>query len=202
VPWQRDRWIARYPRLSCQFEALPARLSRAVLRENALQAPETAGGMFDTMIATYAWGWSTTHVGVSRAARVLNAGADQVGPHLLAARSRMLADGPVAGYWSLAREHHVHGLGPSFGTKFLFFCSADEDRALILDNLLANWLRRHHRLEVAAGRYVKKDYKTYLAAMRRWATDLGIAAHELEALIFTDEATRRNLPGWGGTSPR
>lgn len=196
IAWQRERWIERYPALTAKFNALPDQLDRAVVRADVLDKPLTDQGMFDAMIATYAWGWSVTRVGIARAARVLTAGPQQVGPALLGAREMLLAEGPLAGYWALARDNKISGLGPAFGTKFLYFCSAEDARALILDRLMATWLAARTPLTITASRFTKRDYKSYLDKMSSWSEELETVAPQLEEIIFSDEARRRGLPGW------
>jgi hypothetical protein len=197
VAWQRNRWLERYPELAATFNVLPDELDRAAVREIVLSKPLTNQGMFEAMIATYAWGWSLTGVGISRAARVLNAGPEQVGPRLLGARTELLADGPLAGYWALARAHRIPGLGPAFGTKFLYFCSPEDGGALILDNLVAAWLRDRNLLAIGAYPFVRARYASYIDAMSAWAQDLHVSADQLEELIFRKEAQLRGLSGWG-----
>lgn len=198
VEWQRARWIERYPALTANFEDIPAHLNRQLVRARVVNSPATPAGMFDAMVTTYAWGWSTSPVGPARAGRVLTAGVAEVGPRLLAARERVLTDGPLAGYWSLARESRVPGLGPAFGTKFLYFCSADGHRALILDELVGTWLTQRTAVKVRSSGYVRRRYERYLDALAEWGADLNVDAQQIEELIFSDEARRRDLPGWGG----
>lgn len=71
VAWQRDRWLERCPELASTFNVLPDELDRAAVRGIVMSKPLTNQGMFQAMIATYAWGWSLTRVGISRAAPVL-----------------------------------------------------------------------------------------------------------------------------------
>lgn len=202
VPWQRDRWIDKLPQLTPLFEALPPDLDRGTVRAFVSSRPITPQGMFDAMVAVYAWGWSTSPVGVLRARRVLLAGHEVVGGQLLAARARVLEAGALEGYWALARAHRVPGLGPAFGTKFLYFASADEGRALIFDKLVSDWLRGRVDIRIPPARWVRSGYEYYLAFMQSWADELSIDAHVLEELVFTDEASRRGLQGWAHEAGR
>lgn len=59
--------------------------------------------------------------------------------------SRLLAaDGPLGAYESLARDScaRLRGLGPAFGTKYLYFTQPEgaATEALILDAFVARWL--------------------------------------------------------------
>ena len=175
---------------------LPDHLDRATVRAVVLAQPLTDEGMFNALLASYAWGWSVTHVGIGRASRVINAGPAHVSPGLLASRARVLETGPLAGYWALARDHKITGLGLAFATNFLYFWSSDNARAPIIDRLVAAWLAERTPITVTATRFVKRDYASYLGALANWTQELAIEPHQMEELISTDEARRRGLPGW------
>ena len=179
------------------LKALPDQLDRSTVRQLALEKPLTARGMFEAMVIVYAWGWSTTAVGVTRAQTAIGAGIQSLGSALLAAREAVQNDGPIGGYAALARPHRIAGLGPSFGSKFLYFVSPQGQRALMLDQLLAAWLDREAGLSVNATTWSIRTYTNYLTTMQMWSSRLGIPDHQLEEILFTDEATRRGLARWG-----
>src|SRR5450755_4229266 len=91
--WQRDRWLAAMPDHTRMLRDLPNRLDRITVRHLVRDAPPTARGMFDAMVIVYAWGWSVTSVGVSRAQSALGAGVELLGSALLAAREAMRLGG-------------------------------------------------------------------------------------------------------------
>jgi Putative 8-oxoguanine DNA glycosylase OGG-like protein len=177
--------------------ALPDHLDRSTVRQLVLEKPPTASGMFEATVIVYAWGWSTTPVGVTRAQTAVGVGTKPLGLALLAARDAVRTSGPLDGYAALAGPHRVAGLGPSFGSKFLYFVSPEGRRALILDQLVATWLDREAALSLNATRWSIRTYTTYLTTMDRWSSRLGIPDHQLEEIIFTAEATRRGLGTWG-----
>lgn len=113
-----------------------------------------------------------------------------------AAREALRTDDPRAGYAALAGPHRVAGLGPSFGSKFLYFVSPEGRRALMLDRLLAGWLDREAALSLNPTRLSVRTYDAYLTMMDRWSSQLGIADHQLEEILFTEEATLRGLGTW------
>lgn len=133
VAWQRERWLASLPRQAPVLEALPDRLDRSTVRQLVLEKPLTASGMFEAMVIVYAWGWSTSRSGVTRAQTAIGAATRPLGSALFAARDGVRNGDPLAGYAALAGPHRVGGLGPSFGSKFLYFVSPEGRRALILD---------------------------------------------------------------------
>jgi hypothetical protein len=194
--WQRDRWIAAMPDQARMLRDLPNRLDRSIVRQLVRDAPATMRGMFEAMVIVYAWGWSVTSVGVTRAQSALGAGVERLGSALLAAREAMRLGGPLDGYAALAGPHRVKGLGPSFGSKFLYFASPEDSRALILDQLVADWLAREAALSLNATRWSVRTYAAYLHTMDEWSSGLGMSSHQLEEIVFTEEATRRGLVTW------
>lgn len=194
--WQRDRWMAAMPDHARMLRDLPTSLDRSIVRQLVRDEPATTRGMFEAMVIVYAWGWSVTSVGVTRAQSALGAGVERLGSALLAAREAMRLGGPLDGYVALAGPHRVRGLGPSFGSKFLYFASPKNGRALILDQLVADWLAREQALSLNATRWSVRAYAAYLSAMDEWSSELGISSHQLEEIIFTEEATRRGLATW------
>ena len=166
------------------------------MRQLVRDAPATTRGMFEAMVIVYAWGWSVTSVGVTRAQSALGAGVERLGSALLAAHEAMRLGGPLDGYTALAGPHRVKGLGPSFGSKFLYFASPQDSRALILDQLVADWLAREEALSLNPTRWSVRTYGAYLSATDEWSSGLGISSHQLEEIIFTEEATRRGLATW------
>ena len=86
--WQRDRWMAAMPDHAGMLGGLPNRLDRSIVRQRVRDAPATTRGMFEAMVIVYAWGWSVTSVGVTRAQTALGAGVERLGSALLAARVR------------------------------------------------------------------------------------------------------------------
>jgi hypothetical protein len=119
---------------------------------------------------------------------------------LRSAASTLATAGPVAAYGRLHHtgDCHVDRLGESFLTKWLYFCQPDEApvRALILDSYVNEWFGRECGLALSKGRGTAHDYGAYLAAMHRWANELGVTAEDVELCVFRDEARRRNS-GWG-----
>ena len=148
---------------------------------------------------------TTNNTNTVRLHRVLRA-TPNAGARLQVAASALVVDRPVMAYAHLG-DHgapRLAHLGPSFGTKFLYFCSATGSQpALILDRLIARWLRENAGLALNESRWSVSTYAGYLDTMFRWADELRIRADDLEACIFSEQA---GLVGsqWahGGSAPR
>ena len=137
-----------------------------------------------------AWGYGRVGYGPFRVRRVLHAVSD-AGPRLQAAASAAAQGHPVEAY-SFLGDHgtaRLPHLGPAFGTKFLYFCSSAERRpALILDRLVARWLRENVGLAFNELRWSVSTYARYLETTFDWADELDLAADELESCIFSKQA--------------
>jgi len=122
---------------------------------------------------------------------------------LQAAAGTAVEGRPVDGYACLG-DHGIAGLphlGHAFGTKFLYFCSATSSQpALILDRLVARWLRENAGLPLNELRWSVSTYVRYLEIMFGWADELALAADELELCIFSTQAgglgDSQWAPGW------
>ena len=150
-----------------------------------------------------AWGYGTAvGYGPWRTRRVLMDTPDAA--RRLAAVAQTLAEGSALSAYSRlcnAGDCHLRWLGPAFGTKFLYFCQPirpDEQKALILDNLVATWLRRATQLNLNSG-WSAQTYHKYLDHMHSWADSLGCMPEELEYCIFRTMSQERKSQ-WGSAN--
>jgi hypothetical protein len=87
----------------------------------------------------------------------------------------------------------ITGLGPAFGTKFLYFMSPKEHRAPIFDAVVANWLYRFG-IRNPKGKFVSpvgwnsSHYALYLDICQAACKRLSIVdAGLIEYLMFVDQ---------------
>jgi hypothetical protein len=190
MAWPRQRWTDQFPSHASTFANLPDRLTRSVVRGACAYAADSPAHAELAFLAVMAWGYGQVGYGPFRVRRLLDATPD-AGAHLQAAASELARGGPVKAYARLGDggTARIARLGPAFGTKFLYFCSATANRpALILDRLVARWLREHTDLTLNEARWSVATYADYLGAMFGWADELRIAADALEVCIFSDQA--------------
>lgn len=132
-----------------------------------------------------AWGYGRVGYGPHRVQRVLETTRD-AGPILRCAADELASGGPVRAYVRLG-DHgaaRLPGLGPAFGTKFLYFCSPPGGPALILDRLVAGWLSEHAGLRLNQIRWSASTYLRYLTAMSEWADEMALPADKVETCVF------------------
>jgi hypothetical protein len=131
-PFSPDKWRDQLPRrdlwppeLDGLLASGPGRWPR-VDRRAVFRVGERAAeplGAARTLVAADVWGTGTRGLGRARRLRVFDHDADEVGDRLAAAVRILGADGPVQAYAYLHGDGRnlIRHLGPSFGTKFLYF---------------------------------------------------------------------------------
>ncbi len=189
IPWPRQRWIASFPEHADDFRSLPDRLDRASVRAACLESassPEAARWGF---LASMAWGYGSVGYGRWRTHRVLDVdGSDQ----RLADVARCLADeGSFAAYQRFTSSARLHGLGPAFGTKYLYFCPQAKGRppALILDRIVSEWLSEAVQAKFNPVPWSLRTYKAYHGLLNGWADEVEVAPDVIEELIFVSSAS-------------
>jgi hypothetical protein len=171
IAWPRQRWVDQFTQFAHAWAMLPDRLDRSVIRCACRRAADGAAEAEQAFLAVMAWGYGRVGYGPYRVRRLFNASPD-AGTQLQAAARVLAEQGPVVAYarWGDHGVARLAGLGPSFGTKFLYFCSSTGSRpALILDRLVAQWLRDHTGLLLNEVRWSGATYARYLGNMYAWA---------------------------------
>jgi hypothetical protein len=133
--------------------------------------------------------YGTVGYGAWRTASILQ--AHNHAPDRLAKVAQGLAErSALDAYSLLGGACRLRGLGPAFGTKYLYFCAqpATGPRALILDRLVARWLARNAGVSLNPGFWSSKTYGRYLELLGSWAEALGSTPDEVEMCIFQAEA--------------
>jgi len=159
----------------------------------------------DLLTASFIWGWGAAGYGPRRLRDIRAAAGDRLEPSLRraldAAHKDPASPDPVAGYACLYGGYdyqdraapgqepwsRLHGFGPAFFTKFLYFSTRG---ALILDNRLANAVHRLSQLPnlVIGNRqsrtWTPYRYSVYLHWMTQTARTVGVEPELLELTLF------------------
>jgi hypothetical protein len=189
IDWSssRNAWTRQFPKEST-IRRLPDELDREAVRDACRDAARSERAAKDAFFAAMAWGYGDVGYGPWRVAQALS--DPEAGRKLLHAVRSSHAEGPLEAYRRMATDCRLQRIGPAFGTKFLFFIDsqAGARRALILDRLVADWLRRNVGYGVNPVLWSPRSYETYLDHMHEWAKALEIAPDELECAMFSEMA--------------
>ena len=196
MAWPRERWIRLFPDQRDALHALPDLLDRDIVRRACEAAAADDASAQRAFLAVMAWGYGeTVGYGPWRAHRVLTDTPDAAARLASVART-LYQEGPLDAYRRLASDGDctLRWLGPAFGTKYLYFCPPGPHvlRALILDSLVAEWLRDEVALDLNPVPWSQPIYRRYLEHIHQWATALECAPDDVEYCIFREMASRRN----------
>jgi len=176
-----ERWIDRAPEHAATFSSLPELLDRESVRAFCARQHVDEPGAMRIFIASQVWGYGGVGYGPFRLSEAL---ADQALPARLAqSRAEVRAGRPVDGFRVLCVEHESPWVGTAFGSKFLHFADPD-GRALILDAVVAGWLRKHAGLSFRCLRD-EREYAAWLEIAAGWGSEFNLAPERIELLIFT-----------------
>lgn len=177
-----ERWIERSPAFAEVVASLPARLDRASVRAFCENQAHDDDGAMAIFIASQIWGYGQVGYGPFRLAEAL---AEPTLAPILGATRSLLDDGkPVDAFHELCVRHELPWVGTAFGTKFLHFADAT-GRALILDSVVAGWLKEHAGLKFRCLRN-EREYATWLELAGAWANESETTPERIELLVFTD----------------
>ena len=197
------------------------RISRGDVLDIGQQVRARARPATDLLAASFIWGWATAGYGPRRLRDICAAAGDRLEPSLQSALDAAGKDpaspDPIAGYACLYGGYdyqdraapgqppwsRLHGFGPAFFTKFLYFSTPG---ALILDNRLASAVHRLSQLPnlvTEDGRsltWTPYRYAVYTHWMTQTARTVGVAPDLLELALFRppgrlDEETARQTDG-------
>lgn len=176
----------------------------------------------EAFVASMAWGFRPNSYGPFRTNEMLNSSkqgleGDEALTILLEIFDELKSDSakPIDAYKKLSQK--ITGLGPAFGTKFLYFASSEDDRAPILDAVVANWLWKYGVRDskgkwLSAVPWKSTNYQRYVEFCDEACVQLEVADRGLiEYLMFIDAqysdylelgkrqptwVTKVNRPGW------
>jgi len=145
------------------------------------------------LVAAMAWGVSTSARERARRLRVFDVDHESTSNQLWEAVTLLRTEGAVAAYDALhgSGSSGIKHLGPSFGTKLLYFAGYDEvrgqSRPLILDKYVTIALNMLCNVGWSPdGGWTTAQYAQYLDLADRWATDWGAEGPDvIERILFS-----------------
>jgi hypothetical protein len=190
ILWPRSDWLLAFPAHEELLRRLPRLLDRTCVREICADAAHDGAAAQRAFLAVMVWGYGKVAYGRHRVHEILT--YTEWPDQLLVAVARTLAmEGALAAYRRLADggDCRLKGLGPAFGTKYLYFCqpAGAEPVALIHDSNVAKWFVRYAGLELPCDEWSELTYSLYLDQMRTWAAGMRCRPDDLELRVF--EAT-------------
>jgi hypothetical protein len=182
----KKRWIQTFPESEYFVASLPSQLGREQVSHifsNSQTSPE------EKFLSSMIWGYGDVGYGPFRVRKIL----DNVRIETVLRESLELCrqELPLESY-SYMKDNRIPGLGPAFGTKWLYFASLGYQEMPIYDSLVAQWMSKNyhdfdfsHR-SLSSELWNLKTYSLYFSFVKFHAEYLKISPGEVELVIFND----------------
>ena len=181
----RGNWVKAFPDHSAFINSLPGEIDRSQVRRIA-HASEYS--IIEKFLAVMVWGYGDRGYGPYRVTQML------IQPHAESTLSEVfdLAESgkPIEAYQFL-KANRIRILGPSYGSKFITFCTPREVGAPIYDSYIALWVSRFAASEfsdvpITSENWNVKTYSRYWSWVKSHSESLDCYPDEIELILFRD----------------
>lgn len=194
----RDNWIKAFPKESKFISSLPDEIDRQAVRKIC---DSRKYSIRETFLAVMVWGYGDRGYGPYRVSKMLSQNHSESvleGVYDLAQSKK-----PKLAYGHLM-ENRINTLGPSYGSKFITFCTPRETSAPIYDSLIALWINKFSKeefLNITTGtlKWNIKTYSFYCDWIESHSKELECYPDEVELVLFRDaEEQFAKKSNWSG----
>jgi hypothetical protein len=192
IPWPRERWRHHFPQLASHLNSMPDLLDRELVGTVARRAHGGNREALEAFVTVMAWGFGTVGYGPYRTRRIIDS-TPEAASRLHRVATALQREGVIKAYELFSTSCRLMYLGPSFGTKFLYFAqpASGARTALIHDALVTAWFSRQLGLDISSPSWDVAMYRRYLDMVARWADALGCEPDDIEYAIFQTMADER-----------
>ncbi|NMH98623.1 hypothetical protein HF526_15095 [Pseudonocardia sp. K10HN5] len=196
MKWRKRTWERHLD--SLLLPTIPE-IGRSQATAAAAHAADGDDQAVRAFVTAMIWGYGPVGYGAWRTRRILDLSGAVAG-HRLREVALAAADGPIEAFSAMARAPLPY-LGPAFGTKYIYFCTAAvRDRhggrtAPVLDEVVRRWFARHTGSRLS-GTWSVPQYRWYLSCLESWGSTLGIPSDHVEELIFRSRVTTEENRLW------
>lgn len=194
----RNNWIAAFPNESKFISALPEEIDRDVVRKIC---DSDKYNIIQKFLAVMVWGYGDRGYGPYRVTQMMN--QDHAVPVLTQVYG-LCKNGDAKGAYDFLRRNRIRILGPSYGSKFITFCTPREIGAPIYDSLIAIWVREFAEKEflgvsTSSENWNLKTYSRYWDWIKEHSDALKCYPDEIELVLFRDaESKFAKASNWSG----
>ena len=194
----RGNWVKYFPKESKFISSLPDEVDRQLIRKLCNSKDCNIRQKF---LAAMIWGYGDRGYGSYRVAKMLS----QKNAESILAQVFLLAQSkkPQAAYLYLMQNRIKH-LGPSYGSKFIAFCTPRETSAPIYDSFIALWIAQNAKNEfldfsIGTLKWDDKIFARYCNWIDEHATYFECYPDDVELVLFRDaERQFSKSSNWGG----
>jgi len=179
----QENWKKSFPLEASFISKLKSEIDRAEV--NRVVA-STKFGIREKFLAVMIWGYGNRGYGPYRVTKILSQSNSEA---VLTQVYKLAQQGkPLEAYLYLS-QNRLKQLGPSYGSKFLSFCTPREIGAPIYDSLVARWVSDYAADDFAdvstnSANWSLKTYTRYLEWITEHAKVLDSYSDEIEHVLF------------------
>ena len=194
----RSNWIEAFPEESKFISSLPDEIDREAVRGICDSRKYSIREKF---LAVMVWGYGDRGYGPYRVSKMLS--QDDSEKVLKTVYDIAHAKKPKLAYAHLM-ENRINTLGPSYGSKFITFCTPREVSAPIYDSLIALWINKNAKMEfstISTGtlKWSIKTYSFYCDWIEEHSKQLKCYPDDVELVLFRDaEKQFAKASNWSG----
>ena len=198
--WARSRtnWNMAFPDESKFILMLPDEIDREEVRRICNSRRYSIRQKF---LAVMVWGYGDRGYGPYRVTQMLNQN------HALTVLNqgyKISQSGDAKGAYEFLSKNRIRILGPSYGSKFITFCTPRDIGAPIYDSLIAMWVKEFAAKEflgvtTSSESWNLKTYSRYWDWVKEHADKLDCYPDEIELVLFRDaESKFSKASNWSG----
>jgi hypothetical protein len=194
-----QNWVDKFPKNAKFLETvLPLHIDRAGVRA-ICENPNY--DIIEKFLAVMVWGYGDRGYGPFRVGVMLSQ------PHakkVLSKAFEITQNGEPLDAYLFLMEHRIRILGPSFGSKFLSFCTPREVGAPIYDSLISFWVKAFAQkdflgIPTSSENWNLKTYTRYWDWIKEHSVQMDCFPDEVELALFRDaERKFSKNSGWAG----
>jgi hypothetical protein len=179
-------WVDKFPRKAKFLETvLPLQIDRVAVRA-ICESPNY--DIIEKFLAVMVWGYGDRGYGPYRVGVMLSQ------PHakkVLSKAFEIAQNGQPKDAYLFLMENRIRILGPSFGTKFLSFCTPREIGAPIYDSFVGLWISKYaskefQEVSTNPENWNTKTYFAYWDWVKKHAEYFNCYPDEVELVLFRD----------------
>ena len=181
----RHNWEKAFPENREFISVLPAEIDRQAVRSFCESATNSIREKF---LSVMIWGYGDRGYGPYRVTQMLN--QPHAEPTLGAVFKLAQSGAPIEAYEFL-KSNRIRILGPSYGSKFITFCTPRSIGAPIYDSFIALWVAKFAASEfsdvpVTSENWNVKTYSRYWTWVKAHSEKLKCYPDQIELVLFRD----------------
>ena len=185
----KQNWLKAFPTDKKFIMALPSEIDRVAVRRICEARKYSVREKF---LSVMIWGYGDRGYGPYRVTKMLN---QENAEEILTQVFKTCQKGDPKLAYDFLRRNRIQILGPSYGSKFITFCTPRDIGAPIYDSLIAMWIREYARkdfLEVSTSseNWNSKTYSKYWDWVKIHSIELECYPDDIELVLFRDAESR------------